>query len=412
MATDPGGETTAGIGVLSAKLRALVRRWFVQFNPLYFFSALCVLTGVFLAGKGLHTAGLQEAGPVLAGTLEVYQLSLIAGAAFLFRRSGQQRPAVILGIVAVVFFFDPTFQTEGFAASAGVGLAASLAWAALALAKLGLLSWALRLRLSATTVGLFAFGALGVSVSPHLLSRACAGDWWISEVAATAIATALPTMLLGLFVARPPHIRSVPLTIWGTTVLRRATRTAWMIWAGFYLYHALAWWTVYDLTPTIAHLAPALLLIALLRQREHEVWVATAAAVAVTLFSPELVATTAAVGAFATARAAHRAGRPRLYVGTVLLLFLSAWTVGWSAWPPPERVVAFECAAALVLLLLAWRRRLVVPLVIAYVWMVLQARAMLPPAPNAYLEWGITLLVIGFVALPAGLVVNLRLARP
>ena len=67
--------------------------WFVQYNPFFFFSALCVLIGMYLVTTGLsdwYTGQL-----VLASVMNVYELCLILGAVLLFRVAGKRRPGVI-----------------------------------------------------------------------------------------------------------------------------------------------------------------------------------------------------------------------------------------------------------------------------------------------------------------------------
>ena len=91
--------------------RRLLYRWFVEYNPLYFFSALCVLAGVLLVSRALPEAGLEGGRLILAGVVQLYELLLIGAAALLFRVAGQRRPAVMLAIVAIPFLFDWTFQT-------------------------------------------------------------------------------------------------------------------------------------------------------------------------------------------------------------------------------------------------------------------------------------------------------------
>jgi len=54
---------TGPASFLSEKLREKLHYWFIQYNPLYFFSALCILFGVFLISKGLPELNWQRGNP-------------------------------------------------------------------------------------------------------------------------------------------------------------------------------------------------------------------------------------------------------------------------------------------------------------------------------------------------------------
>ena len=91
---------------LPEKLRKKLNYWFVQYNPLYFFSALCVLFGVFLISKGLPELDWRKGQSLLTAVMQFYEILLIAGAALLVRMAGQYRPAVILALIEIFFIFS------------------------------------------------------------------------------------------------------------------------------------------------------------------------------------------------------------------------------------------------------------------------------------------------------------------
>jgi hypothetical protein len=75
----------------------LLHRWFVEYNPFYLLSAMLVLVGMTALAHAAAQAGSGE------GAIgEVYAFSLIAGAALLVRIR-QRRPAVMLGLLTVVY---------------------------------------------------------------------------------------------------------------------------------------------------------------------------------------------------------------------------------------------------------------------------------------------------------------------
>ncbi len=90
----------------------VVYDWFVRYNPLYFFSALCVLLGMYFVSQGLEAMEWTAGQLLLSRVIQVYEILLIAGAALLFRGAKLSRPAVILGIMEMVFLFDCTFRAE------------------------------------------------------------------------------------------------------------------------------------------------------------------------------------------------------------------------------------------------------------------------------------------------------------
>ena len=90
--------------------RAIVHRCFVEYNPLYFASSLCILAGVFLLARELPREAFASKFGIVAST-EAYQFLLIAGAAVLLR-AGLKRPAAILGLTALVFLLDAALNSE------------------------------------------------------------------------------------------------------------------------------------------------------------------------------------------------------------------------------------------------------------------------------------------------------------
>src|SRR5690348_13666898 len=93
-------------------LEELLDYWFVKYNPFYFFSALCILSGVFLVSRELQPDQITTGKFLLAATVQVYEFFLIFACALLFRGLNQHRPAVILGLLEVLFLFDCTCETE------------------------------------------------------------------------------------------------------------------------------------------------------------------------------------------------------------------------------------------------------------------------------------------------------------
>ncbi|MHC4780636.1 MAG: hypothetical protein ACYTFG_18865, partial [Planctomycetota bacterium] len=205
---------------LSAGLGQVLDRWFVQYNPLYFFSVFCVLAGVFVFSQGLDELGWEQGEFLLSAVVQAYEFMLIAGCALLFRVARLKRPAVILGLLEVFFLFDWTFRTEALAAFSGDLALGTILWLALATVKILALLWVFRIRVRLTLV-LFPLAALvTLGVGPHILAHLLEGTTsfhllltWLASVQAIAF------LLL-----RPKLESTVSLGAWGSLVLRRCDR--------------------------------------------------------------------------------------------------------------------------------------------------------------------------------------------
>jgi hypothetical protein len=323
-------------------MSALMHRWFVQYNPLYFASALFVLLGVVLMTRDpLDWSHGQLA---LAGLIELYQLALIGGAALLFSLPEQRRPAVILGIVALAFMFDITFRTEALASIEL--LPASALWAALLAIKLALVARALRVRLPRLQTLAWTFTGLVLAAGPHfvrepfMLPLAC----WLGIGLAALVAW-----------GRPLIVPRVPLDDWGRTVAGRIAGVLPLCWVVVYWLHVVAWCGIYELRFTPMCFVPAIALMPFLTRREPRTWVIAGAVMVAGYFAPAHFMAVAITLAIGLAVKAHTHRMPRLYGGAVMAL--------------------------------------AVPLA-------------LPWLPTKAGQWGAVLIAAGFVALGAGVALN------
>lgn len=425
-----------------APWRALAHRWFVQYNPLYLVSAALVLVGVFLVSDGLARSEGLTSELWLTAVVELYQALLIGGAALLYR-IGQRRPAVMLALLEVVYLCDLTLQTLVASHLGAVGVAASALWLALFVVKLHALAWALRLRLSPGAALLPSLGAAGLAILPHLLSHRVLVPrsatllvvWWLFGLAAA-----------GLWSERRVSSRD-SLDRWGQTVLRRATRAAWIVWLVLPVGHLLWWSSDFDLRPLPLLFAAATLLATRWMKTEAGVWIAVILAlVGVAHLEPVALCSAATMAALVLAlrgwrpqpvtvsRAAsptaahpyrlppgsapetesyrpawHRPEARRLYLGALVLLWLALWSAGWQGGAWPAHRLWLDLPLSALLLLVAWRRRLylaLVPLVMVNGHLALERG--LVSAPRSSLQWGVVVLASGFAALLVGLLVNWR----
>ena len=335
----------------------LWHRWFVQYNPFYLASALFVLGGVYLVTR--NPADWESEQLVLAGVIQLYELALIAAAALLFDLPSQRRPAVILGLAALVFSFDLTFRTEGLASIGAQTLPAAVAWTLLLGIKLSLLTRALRVRLPAT-VPLWLAGGGFIALAPQVFAARLFDP---SHVLAAACWVGIALTVLALFV--PPKVHAAaPLDDWGRTVLGRILRAIPVLWSVLYWAHVSTWCGIYEVRLTALCLAPLVMLLPLVAGTQVLAWVVAAAALGIA------------------------AGWPAAFGQVALLLALGlavqGWRRGWWTLHP---------AAGLCAYLAAWK---------------LTGLPLLPQTPWA---WGATLLAGAFAALGCGVAMNWWAAR-
>lgn len=373
----------------------IFHRWFVQYNPFYFASALLVLAGAYLVTRD---PGQWEDGHLaLAAVIQLYEFALIAGAGLLFGLPGQRRPAVILGIVAMAFLFDPSGRTEGLASIGAHTLPAAVAWALLVGLKLALLGRALCVRLPAAHCALWILAGAFIALGPQLIAAGIGAR--VVLVAACWLGIALLAFAL---YARPRVGVEIALGDWGRVVLARLLKLAPTLWALMYWAHVLSWCGIYDLNLSPACFAPLLVLLPLLLRSETSVWIAIGMALGIASQWPGEFAAAAALLALGAAIKAYRAEWPRLYVAAALAAYLAAvWYVaGGLQFPPPQWLTL--CAAC-ALALLAWRYRLVSAVLAAALC---GSPALAPVLPATLAHWGAVSLGAGFLALAAGLGVN------
>lgn len=388
---------------LPEQVRKRFHYWFVKYNPLYFFSALCVLFGVFLISKGLSELDWGRGQLFLTVVMQVYEIILIVGGAVLFRIAGQYRPAVILGLLEVFFIFDCTFRTEMMTTVGRAGVITSVAWVVLMALKLYALVWIFRLKASALAIIVPILAAVGVAGTPHALEQYHAdkvlihlGALWYGAL-----------LMVSVLYVRPKIYCAIELDDWGKTVLNRAKRTALMMWAGFYLLHLITWMAMFPIPFTLAQAAPFFLLW-FLAKKEFWVWAGGLVVIALTIVVPSVVSPIAAIVAIAFGLKARQLRRYRFYVGAVLSLYFAVWTIGWQGRALPEPNLWLNAITTLIFVVMVWRLRLplAIPAAIAVILPGVEAII-----PHGTLTLGILLMVTGFIALIAGVIVNLNLKK-
>lgn len=382
------------------RFKGLLHYWFVQYNPLYFFSALSVLTGVYLVTVGLNDLGWHNERLILSAVIQAYELLLVAGTALLFRRAGQQRAAVILALMEVVFLFDCTFELEVISTVERGGWLMLAAWVALAALKLQLLVKALKLKPDKEALIIPVLGIAGLICSAKLLTIT-----YIDKQTVHLLATWLLAILVAIYLWRRPAIACTQeLDDWGQTVLRRALKSSWIVWAGFYLLHLLSWAALYDLPITLAHLTPFLLLTPLISTKEQTVWIGLLLALGSSVLHPHQLGFTASLVSTAFIVAGWQTGRYRLWNGAVLSFYVACWMVTAQPWYIPPPPLLLSVVTAITLFIIAWRVKVYSAWALGLVMLVLPAERY--GKTLGVLGWGIVLLTAGFISLIVGIGVN------
>ena len=325
----------------------VLRHWFVHFNPLYIVSALCVLCGVFLVNRSLDRPGIgggeTSLAPPLAlfAVVQAYELLIIGGAAFLARRAGAMRAAVLLILLEALFLFDGTMRLESLLLR-GPGLVAlSLAWPLLTLVKVWGMGAALRVRLTATHYASTAGAAAALVAVVHLLAHPATNKPLVLQAAAWLGAL----VLLALDVTAAPPMSPLAATDEHRLRAARCSRGAFRILTGAYFYHVWGHLLLGGATDAawVAALVPQLgtlfLHAALVRPRVREVWAAGALLVAVALPVPGALPSALFVVAGVFSWRVWRGARGGLATGAAVAVSAGVWLLRWRGWgePLPDR---------------------------------------------------------------------------
>ena len=369
-------------------------RWFVQYNPLYFFSTLCVMGGVFLISNGLERVAAHGGTLVLAFVVQAYEVLLLIGAALLFRVAGERRPAVIMGVLELFFLFDWVFQSEAVSTLTAGALTVGMLWVSLAVLKLMVLTWIFRLRVTFNLMLAAVLTLVGIGAGPQLLTLA-GHNYQIVHVLLTWYGAAIVALVLGFSVR---VVSNQDLDEWGQCVLRRATRTALAVGGALYVAHLAAWASIFGVSFSLAHLVPVLVGVALFSRQEQWLWAQGVTAVGISAIHPETVWFTATGVAVLFLIKGFSARCPRLFIGTIVGAYMAACTWAWSGWGQLDPTIAFTLVTVAALTGLSCVCRLPSAVIVAGLLICL--------IPRTMLESGVVALSVGFVSLVAGVAVS------
>lgn len=383
---------------------ALLRRWFVQYNPLFTASALCVMGGVYVLSQALD----GQADVSLTLVFETYQALVLGAAALLYRRLYQRRSAVFLGLIQVVLMADPTLQTAALAT--GGHTWTSAVWVVLFGVKFRVLLWAFRMRPNTAAMLLPVAAAAMVAVVPHLaVARA-----------ALAMLALLGGGVWGLGMAAicwPPKVASeVAFTGFAEVVFARTRVGLGWAWSAAGFYHLAN--TVVSLgTERVSLVAAAcsatMLVLCANARTERQLWFRLGLALYGSMVvgpphnTARLWLAVALCAAAASLLVAARNRAPRILVAATLCVWAAGMIAvdGWQA--PLGMGMALGMVATVPLGALAFRQRAWSALgALAVIHLpALQAGPWMDLSPNAT-QRGLGLLALGFLLLPLGVVVH------
>ena len=395
--------------------RELLHYWFVQFNPLYFISALCMLFGVFLVARNMET--LAPRSPervqlVLFVVIQAYEWMLIGGAALLARRAGVVRPAVIMALLEAVFLFDCTFRLESVVFLGPLAYALTATWFLLTLIKVRLLAAALRLQLPLRLLVAIGASALGIVAAIHWLSQPDS-----DKLLALQFGAWFGTLVMLLLDRRLPDVACEFAQSEAQMLMaRRCIRGGFRLLACFYFYHLWSYMLMAGgpeiVVPGFLPQAGAFMLLQLvLRSRDSDVWKFALLTFCAALPAPSAVPYAALLLAAVLAYRVWRGARGGLAAVAAIAAYVGLWLFGMSTWkdplPPPGLLSWQSLSLIAALVAIAWRLRdpLAFSVLVSGVgYLVYRYGASW--LPRSELAWGILLLVAGFVALGAGIAIN------
>jgi hypothetical protein len=383
-------------------INQLAYTWFVKYNPLYFISALCFISGVLFVSRGMPQIDWIDGQIVLTAVIESYEILLLVGSFILYRKISQTRPAVILAMLNIIFLFDCTFQTEHLSTLKYLGGLSTVIWLLLFAAKLGVLLWIFRLKLPAIGFIVPILAAIGMTGTPYLL-----GYTNLDKATVHLLITWYGVVLASLVLWFQPAVTSKDtLDQQGKMILLRITRAAWLIWGGLYLYHIISWIRIWDIVVPVAHVAPVFVLLPFMTKEEGVTWAGCILAITFSVSTPSLFWFTTLLVGIVFYLKGWLNHQPRLYLGAILALHLSLSNYGGeglSFFDPP---LFLAVSTGVGLLAIGWIYRLISAFLIVLVGVFVFWN---PRGPQGIMEWGSLLITIGFATLIGGILMNWKL---
>ena len=411
----------------------IINYWFVRYNPLYFFSAFCVLLGIFLISNNLVMEVEEKhwsfAHVLLVSVVQLYELLVVASIIFLVKWIKQYRPAVFLILLELFFLFDCTFRIETLSGLGTTGMIVVLCWVILAAFKLVAIAWALQLHKPTIPIVISMWSVIGIILSPYWFTLS-----YPDLITMYLLANWYGTLLIVfLFFFSPKIACGIQLDTWGETVLQRAIKASWSIIIGLYFYHLvnrLIWFEYFpqtsglNLTLFITQLTPFITLIGVVKKQEKELWISGIVAIICVMLYPSAVPVNVVMVAIIWGMYGWKMDKPNLYLGVLLALYFDLWMKERA--PHLSPLFSLEngiLISGLVFLVLKWRLKAAIFLLsaITTAGVLFIGRSILLKIliivknigdwlrhlfPQTAVGWGMFLLGSGFIILIVGVIVS------
>ncbi|MFZ6777640.1 hypothetical protein ACO0LD_12490 [Undibacterium sp. Ji83W] len=405
-------------GLQKNDARSWLKYFFVEYNPLYFISAFCMLYGIFLIDRNLATMTILS-GPFSAVglllVLQLYELSLLAAAMFLAHRLGAIRPAAMLCLLECVLLFDCTFRLEGLAMQSWFGVAIDVLWLLMLALKLRLMAVAMRLDIKAYHYVSVLLTAACIPLLIAFLSRVDS-----NHAVGLQVAAWLGTLIVLALELRRPPLRSG----WARNedqarLADSCIKAAFRIFIGFYFYHVWAF-LFFVAEPSIrvqavfGQFSAYFLLCVLTRTAASDIWKFAILMLINSFFTPVVLTHVLILLSVAMGLQAWHRSDGNLGVAASLLMFAATCLSGWSgdgasipdlpAWYSWKFGVLAIC-----LLLISYRTRSLLAIGLlsgAACYALYQAVG--PLLPHKEIGKGAVVIALAFLMLLTGLWVNMH----
>ncbi|MFZ6871473.1 hypothetical protein ACO0LF_05315 [Undibacterium sp. Di27W] len=395
-----------------------LRYFFVEYNPLYFVSAFCMLYGIFLIDRNLSAMTISS-GPMasiaLLLVLQLYEISLLAAAIFLAHRLGAIRPAAMLCLLECVLLFDCTFRLEGLALQSWFGAVIDVLWLVMLALKLRMMAVAMRLDFKAYHYVAVLLTAASIPVLIAWLSSA--GSHTATGLQVAAWLGSLIVLALEL---RRPALKSA----WSKNARQArladaCIKAAFRILIGFYFYHVWAFLLFVSephgwAAAIVGQFSAYFLLGTITRESMRDIWKFAMLMLASSLFSPAILMYTLLLLALILALQAWHRSNGNLAVAASLLMFAATCLAGWNgdgATMPDFPVwYSWKCVllgACLAIIIYRSRNLLAITLVSCASFYILY-RNVGPLLPHKEMAKGIVVIILAFSMLLTGLWVNMH----
>lgn len=411
---DDTGDYTSGppvdrlvaIQASRLRLRKLLHRWIVLYNPFYFAATLSLLSGVLLISDSLEGSAVDWTTGYLwiVGVLQSYEFCLIALAAWLMRR-GLRRPAVILALLECLLLVDPTLANQVVAHMEPYDAGLAMLFAGLVVVKMLWLAKAVGLRLSRR-----AMAEIGLPLTAMALVPTALDNRWASGEA--VLLTVIWAATAWLLVWRSNAVRfelQKPLGPWADTVLQRFVTVLRVGLPVAFLLHAASWCLVFDIELLPIHLLPvAVALVWIFRSSTYVSW--PMAVIAISLSEPSdgtLMLTALTLGLIFARQVFETPGALAPLMASMLSVYLAACAVPLNP-PAPQTSLPADVFLLLFGCWAAWHGWHLLPLAPGLTALGIRA----VQADHDPLQTGIGLVAAGFVTLAVGTWLATRLTDP